>query len=186
MIYLKHTVPCVLVLLTGVLWVASLQQSLPIPTTQPGAIQALNYMQEWAKWMAGIQTAALAVLVYVVFEKDSMNIRRLAPITMSCAFTAFVFLGAALFCSAWVLSSLPSQAVRVYSIADKSMNPLFDVYERPLYAWSRAISLGYLLALVHWLWGIGLFSLGATIGTLLFMRKCATGKIGDRINRHHG
>ena len=46
-----------------------------IPTTREGGLEALKQIQEWSKWMAGIQTAGFAALAILAFEKDSSVIR---------------------------------------------------------------------------------------------------------------
>ena len=48
-----------------------------IPTTQAGALAAIAQIQEWSKWMAGIQTAAIAGLALIVFKKDTVTVQPL-------------------------------------------------------------------------------------------------------------
>lgn len=159
----------VTVALVLILALASLRKITVIPTTQAGAVAAIDQIQEWSKWMAGIQTAAIAGLALMVFKKESFAVEHLpggAPLFALCG---FVFLGAALFCSAWILSALPSHTIRIHAqeLPEKTISAVYDIYEQPLFSWLRRIHLGYLLAATHWLWAVGLLSVGLFFVTLL-------------------
>lgn len=155
------TLPIFLVV-TGVLSTPN-----PIPTTLEGAKLALANIGEWGKWMAGIQTAGIAALAYLVFEKDSTHLREMTSTSRYAALVGFVYSGAALFCSAWVLSALPSHSIRICGHPDGATPDVaYDVYELPLYGFPSWPRLGYLLAIKHWLWGIGLLAIGIFTLTL--------------------
>ena len=62
-----------------------------IKTTQDGAVLAINSISEWSKWMAGIQTAGIAALAYLVFEKDSTQIRATGEFARCAAFVGFLY-----------------------------------------------------------------------------------------------
>ena len=136
-----------------------------IKTTQDGAVLAINSISEWSKWMAGIQTAGIAALAYLVFEKDSTQIRATGEFARCAAFVGFLYSGAALFCSAWVLSALPSHALSIYRTDDQS-DSRFDIYAQPLFRWWKQPTLAYLLFIKHWLWAIGLMDIGSFTLTL--------------------
>ena len=150
-----HVAPVLLGLVVTLL-VAAFRRGAVYPTTVDGAVAAIDSIHDWAKWMAGIQTAAIAGLTYFVFEKDSVNLRALPGLAPTFVFAAYVYLGAALLVSAWVLSSTPSQVLRAYAIAARASNavalasnaqpsvntsatvpisilPDLDVYEQPIY-----------------------------------------------------
>lgn len=165
----------------------------PAPTTLDGAVLALGHMEEWAKWMSGIQTAALGALGLLILKDAQKAAELRSTFEVTCAIMTFVALGAGLFCSAWVLSSLPSMAIRLHSFPfeEDARCVQYDIYEQPLYGWLREKSpvqvsceakvtqsdssrvafsssnLGYMLTLQHYLWGIGLLSLaGSAYGVL--------------------
>lgn len=132
----------------------------PNVTNQEGATLALEYLLEWAKWMAGIQTAALGGLALLLRSEGKTS----GPITDQQRFfalSAFVFLGLGLFITAWILSSLPSLAVRMYEHPSPGVSDRYDIYEQGLYGWMPSLKLAYFMTAQHWLWGLGLLSLGA-------------------------
>ena len=132
-----------------------------VPSTREGAKVALDHLQEWAKWMSGIQTAALAALGLLLFKEDTKRLLINTKWETLAAVCTFVLLGTALFASSWILSSLPSLAVRIYSHPDlPSLAPYYDIYEQRLFGWFP-LSVGYLLTLQHWLWALCLISFGA-------------------------
>ena len=160
----------VFLLLFLVLWLASLNYANVIVTSRDGALAALGQIQEWTKWMTGIQTAGLALLVYLVFVKDSVQVRQLPTIVWFFILTTFIFLGSALLCNSWIFSSLSSHSIRVYSVVlepGAALSPEFDVYETPAFGWTPWITLGYLLSVAHWLWVVGLVSLGLAFGRIV-------------------
>ena len=112
----------------------------PIPTTLEGAKLAIANISEWGKWMAGIQTAGIAALAYLVID-DHNNRHQLPSMTSLqryAALVGFVYSGAALFFSAWVLSALPSLAIRIHSHPEeksKSTDAVFDIYEQTLFSY---------------------------------------------------
>jgi len=152
-----------------ILAVARVRKITTIPTTLAGAVAAIAQIQEWSKWMAGIQTAAIAGLTLMVFKKDSIAVQPLPGNAPLFALCGFVFLGTALFCSAWVLSALPSHTIRVHAqtSSEQMTSAVYDIYEQPLFSWSRRIHLGYMLAATHWFWAVGLVSVGLFFVTLL-------------------
>jgi hypothetical protein len=140
-----------------------------IPSTKEGALAAIQQIVEWAKWMSGIQTAAIAGLAAMVFTRGSIGVQPIPLCASVSALAAFVFLGAALFLNAWVLSAMPSHALRVHAKAAVAPpgSTEFDIYEQSLYGWSERVSLGYMLAAKHWLWGAGLLAFGSFFLALL-------------------
>ncbi|UUX96954.1 hypothetical protein [Aquabacterium sp. J223] len=180
--------PVVLVFL-ATLFFAALRKATVHPTSLQGALSTLDSIQDWTKWMAGVQTAAIAGLTYFVFEEKTTKLHQLSDWGFTFLLATYLHLGAALLVGAWVLSSMPSQTLRAHThaaIALSSANigpshdggtspstatPLmkeFDVYEQPIYVWTEAPRLGYLLALQHWLWVEGLLAAAGLFATLLF------------------
>jgi hypothetical protein len=162
-----------------------------LSTTLTGATAALGHVQEWAKWMSGIQTAALGGLLFFVFNKDSGTLRAELPAHGVFAILTLIFLGGGLFASAWILASLPSMAIRIHGLPQGNRDlqaqghrahredgpndahtqegpasPDLDIYEQGLFGWSKSVSLGYVLTVQHWLWAIGLLAMATHI--LLF------------------
>lgn len=144
-----------------------------IATTKDGALTAISHIQHWAQWMAGIQTAALAGLALMVFDDKAPVLRPLPEPAPLFALASLLYLGAALFCSAWVMSSLPSQTIRIHAHQGKNSDLCehFDVYEQKLYEAIWSPRLGYLLTLKHYLWAVGLLNLAFFAGTLLASGK---------------
>lgn len=140
----------------------------PLKATPAGATAALSLIKEWATWMSGIETAALTVLVYIMFEKDTTQVRKLAPPALFFAILAGILLAEALLGSSWVLASLPSQEIRISTgVEAAGPNTAYDVYEQALFEYCPLVSLGYLLRISHWLWGFGLLSLGLSMAALV-------------------
>jgi hypothetical protein len=67
-----------------------------------------------------------------------------------------------LFFTAWILSSLPSQALRLCHKDPDVATTENDVYEASLYMWLQKkrrvpkMRLGFMMSLQHWLWRTGL------------------------------
>jgi hypothetical protein len=136
-----------------------------ISTTQVGAAESLKYVSDWAKWMAAIQTAALGFLALAVLDDKYLGTRCLNQIHVEFAYAAFAFMGAALFANAWTLSSLPSQVLRIFRRPrhQNTARYAFDVYAAQIYAGlprRSPFTLGYLLVVKHWLWALGVLSVG--------------------------
>ena len=150
----------------------------PTVVTRAGAEAALNRLTEWAKWMSGIQTAVLGTLG--IMSKDHPQAVRSSP-----AIATVIIMGAALFCSAWILSSLANITLRLTEVQVQALrtpdaelasaradheptdvDSRFDIYEQRLYEpggfWKglRVPTLNYAVTLMHWLWGAGLLSFG--------------------------
>jgi hypothetical protein len=134
----------------------------PNVTSQDGAELALEYLLEWAKWMAGIQTAALGGLALLLRSEDKAP-RPMTDQQRFFALSAFTLLGLALFITAWILSSLPSLAVRMHEHPSPRVSERYDIYEQGLYGWMPSLKLAYFMTAQHWLWGLGLLSFGAFI-----------------------
>lgn len=164
-------------LLFVVLWLASFSYADVVVTSREGALAALDQIQVWTQWMTGIQTAALAMLVYIVFVKDSIKVRSLPSDVWFFVMTTFIFLGSALLCNSWIFSSLSSHSIRIYTVVLQEggyLSPQFDIYESPAFGWTPWLTLGYLLSVAHWLWVVGLISLGAAVGRLIFVEREST------------
>lgn len=135
----------------------------PKATSEEGGELALQYLLEWATWMAGIQTAALGGLA-LFFRSEDKTSKYITEKQRQFALSAFVFLGLGLFLTAWILSSLPSLAVRMHAPPAPGVDELYryDVYEQDLYGWIP-LKLAYFMTAQHWFWALGLLSLGAYI-----------------------
>lgn len=168
-----------------VLLCCTLTTGTPTATTLAGGIAALDHIVEGAKWMSGIQTAALGLLSILVFKENSVSFRPVEPFAQGAATAAFLYLGAALLCNAWVLSSIPSLTVRLHAVLSETRSQEFDVYELPVYGWMGAkrerklpallqvdrwpsLTMAVLMTIQHWLWAIGLLALAALLLSLLF------------------
>lgn len=108
---------------------------------------SLTLMKDWASWMSGIQTATLGAIGFIV--KDGISETLVLP-----AVSIATFMGAALIASSYVLASLPSVQLRIKSNGEASED--FDVYEMPLFGWTTKVTLGYIAALQHVFWFLGL------------------------------
>lgn len=132
-------------------------------TTLDGAKEALVHIQEWAKWVSGIQTLTIAGLAWLFVDED----RKITLHGYESLFAALAFccLGIALFVSAWILSSVPSLSLRIHEDGKNRFDSQYDVYEQTM--WGRGgLRLGTLLTLNHWYWGWSLLS----FGTIVFLK----------------
>jgi hypothetical protein len=158
-----------------------LRKTNTVATTRKGATECLSYTAEWTKWMAGVQTAALGFLALAALDSDYLYGRSLGPCQNLLVVVTFFLLGSALLASAWVLSSIPAQSIRLHSVkaSDDELKEAFDIYEQPL--WINAnpeeaegsetgkrnvFTFGYLVTVKHTLWILGLLSAGALAGTI--------------------
>ena len=129
---------------------------------------ALGHIQEWAKWMAGIQAAAIGGLGAIVLKSGDVlpaGADRLPALgdSQPWAIAAFVFLALALLFSAWVLSALGSVALRlgIHAQTPKDVDDVLDIYNWPSFTWwPGRMRLGLLMGLQHWSWAFGLACLG--------------------------
>ncbi|SEM20740.1 hypothetical protein SAMN04489760_106157 [Syntrophus gentianae] len=112
---------------------------------------AMDLMKDWATWMSGIETAILGALGYLV--KDGVQKKLVFPVI--CVVT---FVGFALICSSYLLASIPSVLLRIDSGTNLDKSTVFDVYEMSLFNWTTSITLGYIAALQHVFWFLGLIS----------------------------
>jgi len=166
---------CALVSIILVLAASSALRALREPkadsTTLEGGVEALKLIQEWSTWMAGIQTAAFGAFAWLLFDKDTAAVKQITDFQLLTAVFGFVHLGSALFCTAWLLSALPSQVIRLYRVQETATRAkAFDVYEQPLFGWCKKIKLAYMMTVTHWLWAIGLISLAAYCVSLLVQK----------------
>lgn len=156
----------------------------PVPTNLAGALAALKQVEEWVKWLTQVQLAALAVLLYILLDKDRLTTRALSPIVQVFAVAGLAGLALSVFVSSWLLSALPSQLVRLHAVPSAaSMSTQFDVYEVAAFGWLPWPTLGNLMSTVHWLWAVGLLALAATVvGLLLNRQRFAAAE--DRVTQH--
>jgi hypothetical protein len=167
-----HRLLLALALIVLVLACSALGRGKAEETTSEGGVKAIELIQEWSKWMAGIQTAAFGAFAWLVFDKDAAAVKPLTDFQRFTATVGFVHLGSALFCTAWLLSALPSQVIRLHAAQTNSTRAnVFDVYEQPLFGWWAKLKLGYMMTVMHWLWAIGLISLAAYCLSLLVDEK---------------
>jgi len=152
----------ILLLVVLTLGISFIRFPSPLATSREGAVLALSYFQEWAKWMSGIQTAALGGLALLVFQDDTKVLKSMSGPQKFFSLSAFVFLALGLFLAAWILSSLPSLAVRIYHRDSPDRHVQYDVYEQGVYGWSK-VKVGYLTTAQHWFWAFGLLSLGVYV-----------------------
>ncbi|PSR53256.1 hypothetical protein AHMF7605_06785 [Adhaeribacter arboris] len=128
--------------------------------TFDGAKDALERLSDWAKWLSGIQTAALGGLGLLINDRPGIEKEPFVLITA-------LLLGVALLCSAWVLSSLPSISLRIYATYGwqkrkqsriTGTSKKYEIYELPLYHAFKGVPLSFVVTLQHWYWGLGLLS----------------------------
>ena len=155
-----------LAVLIAIVAISIVAQGNVIACTRDGAILALEHIREWAKWMTGIESAALGALGLLAF-----NFQRgpFAHAAVFWAWLAFSFLGLALVVSGWSLSALSSLAIRIHR-APRARHalPEFDVLEQPIFG-RRSPRLGTVVTIHHFLWASGLFSLGVFVLLAFFL-----------------
>jgi hypothetical protein len=109
--------------------------------------------------MAAIQVTAIGAEWKLI--QDSQPTGWLAVSVVS----AFLFLGLALYFSAWTMSAVPSLNLRLGRLSGEAKpTDDFDVYCWPSFTWwgARNVTLGRLMGLQHWCWGLGLLFVGLT------------------------
>jgi hypothetical protein len=149
---------------------AHLSRGNVIETDADGARLALLRIEEWAKWMAGIESAALGGITFLLFKDDGSTIP-LSEIQKILVFLAGGFLGVALLCVASIFSSLGSLAIRIHAQPAPREIPHYDITEARMYASERAwidVRLGAFLTFHHIVWILGLISLGAFVTHRVF------------------
>jgi len=137
------------------------QSKFVVQTNLKGAELAIETLGDWSKWMAGIDTAAIAGLSYLCFNPTSHEPAQLKPWSFFFAVVGLVTLGLALLSVAWILSSLASFAVRIYS-KDERWAGKFDIHEESMFA-RGGPKLSFVVTAHHWLWGAGLVAVAALI-----------------------
>ena len=125
------------------------RRSRPMKVDPARIKDSLSLMKDWASWMAGIQTATLGALGYLV--QGGVVSQLLLP-----AVSVVTFMGVAVVSSSYLLASIPSVMLRIPPGTEFSER--FDIYEMPLFNWTTKITLGYVAALQHVFWLLGLVS----------------------------
>lgn len=141
-----------------------------VPSTIKGATLALERMEEWAKWMSGIETAAVAGLMYSLLDENKKLIS-ISNRSKDLAIGAGFFLGLALLIAAWIFSSISSLAIRIHSSDEDYAIQGYDIGEAIMYAkpWIP-VRVGFLVIFHHWCWAIGLVSFAAYTINNLFLQ----------------
>lgn len=110
--------------------------------------------------MSGIQTAVIGGLLAIIFKLGETQPPTHLGTAQRFVVAVIASMGTALFFSAWVLFSIPSQTIRLgrFEKADEASKE-FDVYEMPVYDWLPSIKLGYITTVQFCLWLFGLGNL---------------------------
>lgn len=152
-------------LLVGLLYLRFAPKHARIPTTFEQGHASLDRIRDWASWMTGLQTAAIAAFGFWLEHNG-----RFSPesIEMRWSMWALISFGLSILVATWVLSCLPSIEQRlIKSAAPETKDAVNDVFEQPIYShsWIRWFRLGTLTALFH-----GYFVSGALAsGVLMFV-----------------
>lgn len=118
--------------------------------------------------MSGIQTAAIGGLGAFVYKAEESQ-ASYGPGERGLLVAAFMLLAVALLTSAWLLSSVASISLRLYSFSKERASEAFDIYNQPSFTWAigRSVPLGILMGVQHWAWALGLGAL-AIFGLIHF------------------
>lgn len=125
-----------------------------------GSAKALELLRDTTQWLASIQTATLAALGLIA--KDGIPSMGLRPGQVKLVIAVVVLNCAALFCAAWVLTALPSMALRVQS----QPHLYYDFFESPIYhPFENRYIVEYLTVRLfafcnHWFWAMGVIVFG--------------------------
>lgn len=125
-----------------------------------GATKALELLRDTTQWLASIQTATLAALGLIA--KDGVPSLKLRPGQVKLVIAVVVLNCAALFCAAWVLTALPSMALRIQSEPQR----YYDFFESPIYhSFEDRYIVEYLTVRLfafcnHWFWALGIVFFG--------------------------
>ncbi len=135
-----------------------------------GAKTALTFLKDSTVWMAGIQTATIAGLGFLA--KDSLVTFKPSNALARLALLVALLNTLALFCSAWVLTALPSLTLRVYSKPSRG----YDFFNYPLYAYMenveslRVFTVHFFTFWNHWFWAVGILLFGV-LGAATFLSR---------------
>jgi hypothetical protein len=145
--------------------------------TRSTATRVLDRMQEWGKWMAGLQAGTLAAVATLTEKKRWINQR-----SRGAAAATLMFVGLALVGNSTLLSGLasvedrldncfpqaavsPNAASGSWSTASPSVeraSNCLDIFEKDVFSYTP-VRVGLLAMLQHWLWFIGVLCLSYLI-----------------------
>ena len=133
------------------------------------AIEAIKLIKDWGVWMAGIQTATLAATG--ILAKDGVLSFKFGKFHVWALLWTVLFNTAALFFSAWLLTSTSSAMLTVNSDCCKTE---IDFYLWPLFAYLKWpdpwLTIGYVALVNHWLWALGILFFGVLTISVAFSR----------------
>ncbi|NMG67281.1 hypothetical protein GPA19_20270 [Azoarcus indigens] len=124
-----------------------------VETTYEAAKDALEFMKDWAIWMAGIQVATLGAVA--ALAKDGALTER----QKSAAIPATILNTVGLLFTAWTLSSIPSLLLRMSGPCKELSTKVAgscDFYELPFMDVDIAPRFAFFSIWQHWLWAAGL------------------------------
>lgn len=140
------------------------QRNVIMGATEGGADEALSFLKDSTLWLASIQTATIAALG--LLAKDGAPTFKLSTCQLRLVTLVVILNTLALFFSAWVLTSLPSIALRAHIACLGS----YDIFNLPLYnlfgmhvkshPWIGHLDLQFFSFWNHCLWWLGIFFFG--------------------------
>ena len=117
------------------------------------AKESINRISNWATWLVGLQTAAMASMLYLAKEEKSLLLaKEEGMLPKDQGFLALLFFGSSIILSTWLLSSLPSIQQR---LKEEGPNPQNDIYLMNIFSFIP-IRLGRFSGIVHFYFLIGI------------------------------
>jgi len=129
-----------------------------VKTSEALATNGLNKIESWTKWMAGIQTTAIAFMGYLLAEAKC-SIEGSATV----GFLSLLFFGASILLCSWLMGGIPSVQIRLKQSATKKN----DVFEMRVFEFLR-LRMGTIFGLIHQYFVIGIFFF--SLFTILMLR----------------
>lgn len=126
------------------------------PTRFEQAVGALDRVKDWATWMTGLQTAAIAVVGYWLNRDGGYPVGGARHVLATTSLAAF---GLSILVATWVLSCLPSLHERLVCGVSED-NDIFEMSINMI-ASQRRIRLGMLTTVFHAYFVLGALALGA-------------------------
>ena len=120
-----------------------------ISVSKDNAEKALDRINSWATWLTGLQTAALASIVFII--KESEKSFCIDQSLKNSVFYALLFFGSSILLCTWLLSSISSIQQRL-NASESTEN---DVFENKIFSFVD-IKLGKFSGLVHLYFIIGI------------------------------
>jgi len=153
----------------------------------------MTRLDDFTKWMATVETAALGGIAYLLLNGDTALLSRLNDCQKITVMYTGLTLGLSLMISGWLFSSLGTVVTRIYAASsDDLKNTIYDIRELGIYPASKKIRLGHVLTVKHCLWVLGLIGIAIFVTEIIAQspapadKKIAVCQITENSNCNKG